>query len=124
METRKGLLTEEQEAFVSGLLDDLIDFKNPVLEGLDGPAFKVLVSVVDNNLIDKIPEEWQNPIEPILDEAMAGNWEEAADKVADLLNEKIDVPGLDEISEQLIFNAILQLILGVIMGRVEAARNN
>jgi len=122
MEERTGMLTEQQEQFIAGLLDKAITFKNPVLESLDGPSFKVLVSVIDNNLIERIPQEWQNPIEPIIDAAIAGQWEEAADKIAAFANEKIDIPGLDELSEQLIFNAILQLILGAIMGQVEEFR--
>ena len=122
MEERTGMLTPEQEVFVAGLLDEVVKFKNPILESLDGPSFKVLISVIDNNLIEKIPQEWQNPIEPIIDEAIAGNWEGAASRIADFANEKIDVPGLDELSEQLIFNAVVQLILGMIQGKVEQLR--
>ena len=122
MSERKGMLTNEQESFLAGLLDELIQFKNPILESMDKTVFKVLISVIDNNLIERIPEDWQNPLEPILDAAIAGDWEGAADLIVTFANEKIDIPGLDELSEQMIFTAIAQLILGLIMAKVEQAR--
>ena len=122
MSERKGILTPEQENFVAGLLDEKIKFKNPILESMDQMAFKAIITVVDNNLIDRIPEDWQSPLEPIIDEAIAGEWEAAASKIATFANQKIDIPGLDELSEQMIFDAITQLILGLIMGKVEQIR--
>ncbi len=121
-EERKGMLTNEQESFLANLLDETIQFKNPLLESMDSAIFKVLISVVDNNLVERIPQEWQNPLEPIIDAAIAGDWEGAADKIANFANEKIDIPGLDEISEQMIFTALVQLILGLIMGKIEQVR--
>lgn len=122
MSERKGILTPEQENFIAKLLDEKIKFKNPILESMDRMAFKAIITVIDNNLIDRIPEDWKNPLEPILDDAIAEKWEDAASKIATLANEKIDIPGLDEISEQLIFEAITKLVLGLIMGKIEQAR--
>ena len=45
MEERKGLFTAEQEA----KLDEIIKFKNPVLEGIDGP----IISLIDNQGIER-----------------------------------------------------------------------
>jgi len=45
MEARIGLFTPEQEK----KLDQLIKFKNPILEGLDGPV----ISLVDNQGLER-----------------------------------------------------------------------
>jgi len=121
MET-KGLLTTEQEAFIAGLLDNAINFKNPILEAFDATIFQTLIKVIDDNLMERIPEGWQNPLEGIITAAMEENYELAATLASDLLNSKIDIPGLDEISEQLIFNAILQLIVGLILDKINQAK--
>ena len=122
MSERKGLLTKDQESFFADLLDDAIKFKNPILEGMDKTAFKLIISAVDNNLADRIPEDWKNPLEPVIDAAMDERWEESAELAADLLNEKIDIPGIDEASEQAIFSGVLHLIVGAIIGRAEAEK--
>jgi len=121
-EQRKGMLTDEQENFLAKLLDEKIKFKNPILESMDKMAFKTIIAVVDNNLVNKIPPEWQTPLEPIIDDAIAGKWEAVASQVATFANQKIDIPGMDELSEQLIFGAVTQLILGLLMGKVEQLR--
>ena len=122
MSERKGLLTKDQESFFANLLDDAIKFPNPILEALDKTAFKLIISAVDDNLADRIPEDWQNPLEPVIDAAMEERWEDAAELAAVLLNEKIDIPGIDEASEQAIFSGVLQLIVGAIISRAEAER--
>jgi len=114
---RKGLLTKEQENFFAELLDDAILFPNPLIERLDKPAFKLIIRAVDDNLAERIPEGWQSPLEPVIDAAMSGNWEEAGRHAANLLSSKIDIPGIDEDSEQAIFNGVIQLIIGAIISR-------
>jgi hypothetical protein len=119
---RKGLLTKEQENFFAGLLDDAILFPNPLVERLDKMAFKLIISAVDDNLAERIPEGWQSPLEPIIDAAMSGNWEEAGDRAADMINEKVDIPGIDEESEQAIFNGVIQLIIGAVISRASVEK--
>lgn len=114
---RKGLLTKEQEKFFAGLLDDAILFPNPIVERLDKPAFKLIISAVDDNLAERIPEGWQSPLEPVIDAAMSGGWEEAGELAAILINEKVDIPGIDEESEQAIISGVIQLIIGAIISR-------
>ncbi len=114
---RKGLLTKEQEKFFAELLDDAILFPNALVERLDKVAFKLIISTVDDNLADRIPEGWKSPLEPVIDAAMDGRWEEAGRHAANLLNSKIDIPGIDEESEQAIISGIIQLIIGAIISR-------
>ena len=114
---RKGLLTKEQEKFFAELLDDAILFPNPLVERLDKAAFKLIISAVDDNLAERIPKGWRSPLEPVIDAAMSGSWEAAGEYAAALLNSKIDIPGIDEQSEQAIFNGVIQLIIGAIISR-------
>jgi hypothetical protein len=114
---RKGLLTKEQEKFFAELLDDAILFPNPLIERLDKAAFKLIISAVDDNLADRIPEGWQSPLEPVIDACMAGSWEEAGENAAKLINQKIDIPGIDEESEGAIINGVIQLIIGAVISR-------
>lgn len=122
MSERKGLISEAGHGLLGTLLDEAIPFKNPVLEAFDGKAFTIVIAVVDDNLIDKIPEDWKNPLEPIVDAAINSNWELAGTLAASMANEKIDIPGLDELSEQLIFSGVVQLIVGLIQGKVESVQ--
>lgn len=122
MKERKGLLTKDQEKFFAELLDDAIPFSNPLIERLDKAAFKLIISAVDDNLAERIPEDWKSPLEPVIDAAMSERWEEAGEHAATLLNSKIDIPGIDEQSEQAIFNGVIQLILGAIISRVEVEK--
>jgi hypothetical protein len=123
MSERKGLFTDVQEDFLAELLDKKIPFGNPVLELADKLVFKTVISVVDNNVLEKIPVGWQNPLEPIIDAAIEEDWDEAGYLIAKLANQKLDIPGIDELSEQLIFNAIVSLILGLIMDRISQNSN-
>ena len=122
MSERKGLFTKEQEIFFAGLLDDAIKFKNPIMEALDKAAFKLVIQNVDNILLEKIPEDWQNPLEPVLDAALQKKWTEAGELAAKFINEKIDIPGVDEVSEQVLISGIVQLIVGAILAKVETER--
>jgi len=45
---RKGLFTPAHEDFLAKLLDDMVKFKNPFLEMVDGMVFKVLIQTADN----------------------------------------------------------------------------
>ena len=119
---RKGLLTKEQEKFFAELLDDAIPFPNPLIERLDKAAFKLIISAVDDNLADRIPEGWQSPVEPIIDAAMQGNWEDAGEHASKMINQKIDIPGIDEESEGAIINGVIQLIIGAVISRSSAEK--
>ena len=67
-EERKGLFTKEQEAKLAKIADGATDFSNPLLEGLDGPVFKQAIALLDNLVFEKIPQDAQAIIEPIVDE--------------------------------------------------------
>lgn len=121
MMKRKGLLKKEQERFIAGLLADTIKFRNILLERLKRPVFRLIISTVDNNLADRIADDWQSPLIPIVDAAMEGRWFKAGEMAARLINKKVDIPGIDEASEQAIFNGLIQLIVGALVRKAAIA---
>ena len=122
MSESKGILNEKTEDLAAQLLDELVHWKSPIMERLDKKLFKVAIKTIDNTLLEKIPEEWQNPLEPIVELALEGKWEEAGELIAKHVNDQIDIPFLDEESESLLFNSVISLVMGLIMSKVEEMR--
>jgi hypothetical protein len=118
MAERKGLLTAEQEKVLAELLDEAIKF-NGLLETMDGIAFKLIIKTVDDNFAEKIPAEWQSPLEPLIDKVIEQDWAAAGELAAELLDAKIDIPGLDDASEEAIFKGAISMILGAILTKVK-----
>lgn len=52
----KGIFTKEQEKKLASLLDELIKLKG-LFEMVDGLVFTAIISMVDDQLINKLPEE-------------------------------------------------------------------
>lgn len=118
----KGIISPQGEDLIAALLDNAITWKNPIIKLFGKRIFKVIISTIDNNLLERIPEEWQNPLEPIIAAAVNKEWEEAALLISKFADKKIDIPFLDEASERLLFDALTSLMLGLILGKVESMR--
>ena len=118
----EGIISPDGEKMLAKLADEKIEWKNPILEAVDGKMFLIVIKAIDNNLLERIPEEWQSPVESIIEAAINEEWELAGELVSEFANTKIDIPFLDEESEALLFNAIISLALGLIMGKVEEMR--
>lgn len=114
METRKGVLTAEQEDYVAEVLDFYFKFKNAVYEKLDGPVFKQLVRAADNMGADRIPEQWKSDLIPIIDAAMLNDANTVRLLAVDLLNKRIDIPKLDDEQELMVFDAFSKFIAAAI----------
>lgn len=113
MADRKGLFTPEQESFLAGLLDDVVKFKNPFLEMVDGMVFKVLIQTADNQALDKIPEEWKAELRQLVDAAIAENWNEVRALIVDLAVAKGDFFNNKEAS-LLFFDGISRILMAAI----------
>jgi len=117
----KGILTAEQEKVLSGLLDDAIKLKG-VMELLDGYVFKAVITFVDDKYVDKLKEEIKVQLASIVEAVMANDVPLAEQRVTDLVNSLIDIPGLDEESEGLIFKGIIEVLVGVILKWIEGKK--
>lgn len=114
-----GIISPEGEKLIAQFFDDKVQWKSKILEKLDGKFFLILIRVIDNKLLDKIPDDWQNPLEPIIEAALDHNYPKCAKLIAELTDQKIDFPFLDDGSEKLFFESIFNLILSLILARVE-----
>jgi hypothetical protein len=116
-----GILTSEQEKVLAGKLDDLLKLKG-ILELIDGYVFKAVITLLDDKLIDKLPDNVKVLLAEIADALLANDLDTAVGKCADLINGLVDVPGLDEDSEGLLLKGILEVIVGAVLNYIETKK--
>lgn len=117
----KGILTLEQEKKLAELLDNVIKLKG-FLELVDGYVFKALITFLDDKFADQIKIEIKLKLAELVDAVLAEDIEGAEGLAADVINMLIDVPGLDEESEGLLFKGIIQLLVGVILDWINSKK--
>jgi len=109
----KGILTGKLESNLAKELDGVVELKG-IWEALDGPAFKIVITTVDNNLAEKIPEPYKTEIRDLLTEVLEEkDYMEAATKAAIFTDRLIDIPGLDDPTERMIFIGIFTAVAGL-----------
>jgi hypothetical protein len=111
---RKGLFTPEHEEYLAEVLDNVFKFKNPLIEKFDKTAFKLMVSTLDNQGLDRLHDEWKADIIPLIDAGMALNVEETRRLAVDLLNKRVDIPKIDEEAELMVFDAFTRFIVAAV----------
>ena len=111
---RKGLFTPEHEEFLAGVLDDFFKFKNPLVEKFDSMAFKLMVTTLDNQGLEKINPEIKADIIPLIDASMGMQVEETRRLATDLLNKRIDIPKIDEETELMVFDAFTKFMVAAV----------
>jgi hypothetical protein len=110
----KGILTGTLESKLAEMLDNAVKLKG-IWETFDGPAFKITISAVDNNLGEKIPEPYKTTIRDLLTDILEEqDYEEACMKAADFVDGLIDIPGIDDPTEKMIFTGIFTVISGLL----------
>ncbi len=114
MDERKGLLTSEHEEYLAGVLDYFFTFKNAMLEKFDKLAFKLIIQAGDNNGLHRINPSWKETLIPIIDAALAGDFEAVRQLTTDLLNGKVDLPFADEEIELRMFDSFTRFIAAAI----------
>jgi hypothetical protein len=117
----KGIFTLEQEKKLAGLLDDAIKLKG-ILELVDGLVFRQLLTLLDDQLIDKLPEAIKVKLTQIAEAVIANDVEAAETLATDLINSLIDVPVLDEEAEGLLIGALVRLIVSSVLKWIEGKK--
>lgn len=109
------ILTDSNRKFVANAIDDAIKAKG-VLELVDGFAARVLLNVVDNYIDSKlsISDSIKNQLNALVEAAKENDIESLEIIAADLLNSIIDIPGIDEEGEKLIFEGAVKIIVGAL----------
>jgi hypothetical protein len=109
----KGILSPESESKIAKWLDDAIVLKGP-LELIDGPAFKLVISTLDNKYAEKIPEPYKTKIREGLELVMnESDFEEASRKATEYLDTIIDIPYINDETEKLVFRGLHMIIIAV-----------
>lgn len=121
--SRKGLLLPKHEDFLAEVFDNLVKFKNPILESSDRTFFKLVIQALDNQGLDKIREDWKLDLIPIIDQAMEFKVEEVRRLATDLLNKRIDIPSLDEETELVLFDSFTRFAVAAIIWYLEKVKN-
>ena len=117
----EGIFTTEQEKKLAELLDNVVKLKG-VAEFIDGYLFKAVITFVDDRVIDKIKEEIKVKLAALAEACLAEDVTLAEELAADLVNTLIDVPGLDEESEGLLFKGVIELIVGAVLDWIESKK--
>lgn len=119
MEERIGFLTTEQEKLLAEALDEFLKFRNAIMEKMDGPLALLVIRGVDNRFADRINPEWKMPLIPIIDKAMEGEVEQTRQLVTDLMNSRIDIPGVDEDIELMMFDGFTRFAAAAVAWYIE-----
>lgn len=117
----EGIFTSEQEKKLASLLDDVVKLKG-IAELLDGYVFKAIITFVDDKFVDKLEEEVKIKLAGLAEACLSEDVELAELLAAELLNFLVDIPGLDEESEGLLFKGAIEFIVGAVLAWVEKKR--
>jgi len=110
----KGILTLEQEKTLASLVDETIKLKG-VLEFIDGYVFKAVITFIDDTYVDKLKEEIKVQLAAVVDAIMKNDVALAEELAGDLINNLVDIPGLDEDTEGLLFKGVIEILVAAIL---------
>ena len=111
----KGIFTKDQEKIMAEALDNAIKLKG-LAELLDGYAAKILIQLLDDNVIEKLKIDpvVKEKIAKLADAAFNKDIEACEELVAEIVNTLVDIPGIDEDGELLLFEGAAKLISGAL----------
>ncbi|WP_159521763.1 hypothetical protein [Sunxiuqinia indica] len=112
------VFTPETKKLIAKAGDDMI--KLPFYaEPFDGPALKIVLNFLDEKADKFIPDD----IDPLLNQsinmAFEGNYSEASELAGTALNKVIDIPLLEEDTEQVMFVDGVRFIIRLVKNWIE-----
>jgi len=114
----KGIFTLEQEKILTEKLDEVIKLKG-ILEIIDGYVFKAIITFVDDTYADRIKEDIKVRLALLADAVIKEDITESERLAASLINYLVDIPGLDEDAEGLLFKGTIEILVGAILRWIE-----
>lgn len=106
MAEKKGILSKNDEKWLASFMDAAIKLKG-IAELIDGGVIRVLVTTIDNIVVEKyVPENWQNPIKELI---VLGK-ERNKEGIAEWMDKKIDLPFVDDVAERIAFESVVHFI--------------
>lgn len=110
----KGLITKQMESEAAQWLDDKI-IKGGIWDTIDGMAFKLVISQLDDNFGEKVPEPFKSQIAAMLVDIFEENDKQAAlYKATELADSLIDIPYIEDDTEKLIFRGFAEIVGAVL----------
>ena len=113
-----GILTPAQETQLAIWLDELIKLKG-LWELIDGYIFKILITLLDDKVLDKLKEDLKVKLSALVTAAMAGQVDVAEQLATDILVSLVKIPGIDSTVEGLIFGAAIQMAVAAILNKLQ-----
>lgn len=110
----KGILTVVQEKKLAQILDDAVKVSG-VFELIDGYLFKILLTFLDDTYADKLSVEIKTELGQLAEALMASDWDAAELVATSIINRLVNIPGLDEDSEGLLFKGIIEIVVGAVL---------
>ena len=112
----KGWLSKEQEKKLADIIDDAVKAKG-LIELIDGFLAKITITLIDDEVIDRInvPDDIKLKIGELVDAAIDEDVDEAQEVAADIINDLVDIPAVDEDSEAVIFEGAIKIIVGAVI---------
>lgn len=109
------MITDENKKWLAQKVDDAINAKG-LLELVDGMLARVAINLVDDFATKKLKpsDEIVLEINKLIEAAKNENIEEAEEIASYIINSLVDVPGIDEDGETILFEAGVKLIVGAI----------
>lgn len=109
------ILTDDNRKFIAEVVDDAIKAKG-ILELVDGFAARIVLNVVDNFADSKltIADELKLKINNLVEAAKAEDLEGAEEIAADIIDSLVDIPGLDNDGEKILFEGMVKIIVGAV----------
>ena len=118
-----GILTTVQEKQLAEMVDNALKFKG-ILELIDGYVAKILISYLDDKVLDKLKDELKVKLAALVDAVMAEDIELSETLAAEIINGLVDIPGLDEEAEGLIFKGAIEIAVGAILHKLAELKGN
>lgn len=108
------ILTKEKRDALVDKIDELIKFPAWV-EMWDGAVMKAALKWLDESYGDKVPEEFKDDINSIVDFFIAGDYENIVlVATPQFLDQIINIPGLDEETEDQLMAVLVKAIFEII----------
>lgn len=118
-----GILTTVQEKQLAEMVDNALKFKG-ILELIDGYVAKILITYLDDKVLDKLKDELKVKLAALVDAVMAEDIELSETLAAEIINGLVDIPGLDEEAEGLIFKGLIEIAVGAILHKLAELKGN
>ena len=112
------VFTDSTKDLIVKVVDDAIKL-GVIGELIDGIMLRGIVNVVDHYGDKFIPDDYDPEINEICELGLNGEYDEAAGKAGSLMNKLIDLPVMDEGTEEFVFVNGLKFLVSLLQNWIE-----